>query len=58
MTTIESGKLVKFRQSQENSAFPAEAAEAIGIQAGWLYLGRAGRVGEGHTPPWFFPSLW
>ena len=32
MTTIESVKMVKFRQSQENSAFPAEAAEAIVVR--------------------------
>ena len=41
MTTIKSGKMVKFRQSQENSAFPAEAAEET-AQIGQPSLHRTG----------------
>lgn len=45
------------RKAEQGSCL-LSAAEAIDFQAGWLYLGRVGSMGEGHSPPWFFPSLW
>lgn len=40
------------RKAEQGSCLPA--AEAIGVKAGWLYLGRAGRVGKGTRLPGSF----